>query len=385
MSENFTETSHVSWGSRIKDSIKGILFGIVLIIAAVVLLFWNEGRTVKQTKALKEGASVVVTVPIEQVSAENEGKLVHLTGKAETSDVLMDDIFRVSENAIRLSRIVEMYQWKENQKTEEKKNVGGSVDKTTTYTYEKGWADYPISSGNFKQQEGHQNPSAFPFEGATKYSKNVNVGAFKLNETLIAKISGSENADISKIDTSKFTGSKISGNILYIGKGNSASPVIGDVKVAFNVVRPKDVSIVAKQIQNTFEPYITSNGKSIILLSTGIVSSEAMFASALRSNKLVGWFLRVLGIILISAGFGMILKPLSVLADVVPFIGTIVGIGTGLISGILALVIGLVTIAIAWIYYRPVLGISLLVAALVLIFYMVRLKKKKKAAVAATE
>jgi hypothetical protein len=71
--------------------------------------------------------------------------------------------------------------------------------------------------------------------------------------------------------------------------------------------------------------------------------------------------LRVLGLVLMWIGFSMVFRPLSVVADVVPFIGTLVGWGTGVVSFALAAPLSLVTIAIAWIVYRPLLGIALLV------------------------
>src|SRR3954454_24242159 len=42
MTDTFTETTTKSWGSRIGDSIKGVLFGLVLIVGSGVFLFWHE-------------------------------------------------------------------------------------------------------------------------------------------------------------------------------------------------------------------------------------------------------------------------------------------------------------------------------------------------------
>jgi hypothetical protein len=49
---------------------------------------------------------------------------------------------------------------------------------------------------------------------------------------------------------------------------------------------------------------------------------------------------------------------------VVPVLGHIVEFGTGLLAFVLALALSLITIAIAWIYYRPLLGVALLVVGL---------------------
>ncbi|MDO4425000.1 MAG: hypothetical protein Q4D17_04470, partial [Planctomycetia bacterium] len=55
-----TETTTESWFSRLGNSIKGILAGFLLVFLSVLLLFWNEGRTVKRYRALNEGASSYV-------------------------------------------------------------------------------------------------------------------------------------------------------------------------------------------------------------------------------------------------------------------------------------------------------------------------------------
>ena len=44
MADSFTVTSSESWFGRIIGSIKSVLVGLVLFVAAFPLLFWNEGR-----------------------------------------------------------------------------------------------------------------------------------------------------------------------------------------------------------------------------------------------------------------------------------------------------------------------------------------------------
>ena len=72
------------------------------------------------------------------------------------------------------------------------------------------------------------------------------------------------------------------------------------------------------------------------------------------------------------------MRPLSILGSVVPFIGNIIGMGTGLISFVLAGAISLVVVAIAWIVVRPVLGITLLVLAIGASIYSRKLAAKSQ-------
>ena len=89
-----TETTTIGWGSRLGSSIKGVLFGILMFLAGFPVLFWNEGNTVKTRKALDEGqGACVVAESNAKVDVDLDGKLVHMTGTADTKDVLADAAF----------------------------------------------------------------------------------------------------------------------------------------------------------------------------------------------------------------------------------------------------------------------------------------------------
>ncbi|MBO4312461.1 MAG: hypothetical protein J5828_05640, partial [Desulfovibrionaceae bacterium] len=61
--DSFTETTTTSWGSRLGNSFKGILTGLVIIAAATCLLYWNEGRTVQTGDAITEAQLAAVAMP----------------------------------------------------------------------------------------------------------------------------------------------------------------------------------------------------------------------------------------------------------------------------------------------------------------------------------
>lgn len=104
MPDRVSVTTRQGWGSRLSESIKSVRFGVVLFGVAFPLLFWNEGRVVRTAKSLEEGAGVVVSAGADSVSASNEGKLVHVSGFTKTDEVLDDEVFGISENAIQLVR-----------------------------------------------------------------------------------------------------------------------------------------------------------------------------------------------------------------------------------------------------------------------------------------
>jgi hypothetical protein len=151
--------------------------------------------------------------------------------------------------------------------------------------------------------------------------------------------------------------------------------------VSFSVVEDTEVSLAAEQHGDSFQAYTTKAGGTIALLQMGQVPAEAMFAQAQQSNTMLTWLLRVGGFVVMFLGFRMILGPLAVLCDVVPAIGSLVGSGVSMISGLVAAVLSTLTIAIAWIVYRPLLGISLVVLAAVGAFFIVGKVRKATPAV----
>ncbi|MFX4450888.1 hypothetical protein ABTA90_19990, partial [Acinetobacter baumannii] len=78
---------------------------------SIALLFWNEGRAVAAFAALDRGARIVVDVPADRVDPANEGRLVHLTGRATATNPLIDGATGIGgPGLLRLDRQVEMYQ-----------------------------------------------------------------------------------------------------------------------------------------------------------------------------------------------------------------------------------------------------------------------------------
>ncbi|MGJ8634629.1 MAG: TMEM43 family protein [Luteolibacter sp.] len=374
MPDSFTETTTTGWFSRIGSSIKGVLVGVVMIGLAVLALFWNEGRAVKTRKSLEEGARDVVPISSESLDGGSDGELVHLSGFAEAVEPVTDPAFGISVEALVLKRSVEMYQWNEQSKTETKKKLGGSEEAVTTYSYAKDWLPGRVDSSKFKNPAGHENPD-LPLEAKTWIASPITVGAYTLSENLAAKIGnfepleGAEDAVIPEA----VSGKKVHkpGTEFYLGE-DPANPMIGDAKVSYQVALPGEVSVVAKLRGDSFEVYQTKVGGKILMLTEGNQSADAMFETAQESNKFMTWVIRGVGMIVMFLGFSAIFRPLSVLADVVPFIGNIVGVGTGLVAFLCTVPVSAVVIGIAWIYYRPVLGISLLVIAVVGVVFLVR-------------
>ncbi|MFZ2958468.1 MAG: TMEM43 family protein [Candidatus Ozemobacteraceae bacterium] len=424
MADTFTEVTEKSWFGRLKDAMFGIIFGLLLTVGSIVLLFWNEGRAVQTYKSLLEGASSVISVIAEKIEQNNEGKLVHVKGLATTDETLTDPGFNVSAKALRLERSVEMYQWTESKTEKEEKKVGGGTTKVVTYDYRKDWSDKLNSSRNFKKPEGHANPSEMPYQPLSLAAEKAKLGAFGLTESLVKSLSNFEKFSINELPAgttepatnaesvspveSKVATSVESGAVasigaeavasdavtpttvskptlvpfedgLYLGM-NPRDPMVGDVKVSFRHVKPQTVSIVAKQAGSSFEPYKTQAGGTIEMIRSGEFTADAMFAAAQSENNMITWLARLGGFLLMGIGFSLFLNPISVVFDVLPFLGNIAETGISFISFFAAAFCSFATIGAAWIFYRPVIGIILFVLAFGALAGLASLRKTGKTA-----
>lgn len=379
MADSFSEVTNTGWVSRIKSAFVGALAGIVLIPASFILLWLNEGNSAKSHAGLSEVSKLAVSVPADRVDAGNEGKPVHLTGKATTEEVLTDDRFQVSATVLRLTTRVEMFEWHESQTTEKDTYVGG--EKTvTTYEYEKRWSVTPVDSSVFKHPEGHQNPP-MPYESATILAEAATLGVFRLNEDLIGQIGGAIPLELTADHRAALSEEmrkelKDSDSGYYRGEDPSV-PKVGDLRISFSVVPPAVVSFIAKQHGDTFEDFVARNGKRFSPLRMGELSIENVISAERSELKILTWALRLIGLILMVIGFAMIFKPLSVISGVLPFLGDIVAAGTFVMAILISLALSLATIAAAWVAYRPLLGIPLLLVAIA--FLMMALRKMGKA------
>lgn len=398
----YQEVKTTSYGTRVGNSFRGIGSGILLFIAATVLLWWNEGRAVKTTKMLNEaqGAYVEMVNPA-KIDPALDGELVHATAVATTQDSLVDARFGFGATAISLQRSVEYYQWVEHSESETEDKLGGKEVTTTTYTYSKEWVSSPVQSESFKDPEyQNKNMVLAVVDSDIQWARKVTFGAYTLNDGLVHSISSREpvqlaideailkdlNDGISRIqkkDSLNYVHQDA--NVLYIGRVPS-SPEVGDVRITWEKVVPAKVTIISQVDGDTFKPFTAKNGKTFQTLVMGKKDASEIFESEHSTNKILLWVLRILGVILVIAGLKGIFGFLQTILKVVPFLANILGWGVSLVCFVAGLAWSLVVIALAWLTYRPILGISLLVIAglLVWVFAFKGKAQLKKLAAKAT-
>ena len=279
-------------------------------------------------------------------------------------------------------------------------------------------------------------------EDAEQYAENVSWGAYKLNESLIHSISSREGVDLAIAedllkqfdqntktayerfygvqknqqpaaepaqtaavsDSAKAVQDSINNaianaenkkdleyihqasNVLYFGRV-PGSPEVGDVRVTFEKVVPAKVTVMAVVDGDTFKPFKAKNGKRFQTLVMGKKSGDEIIEAEKEANNMWTWALRIIGILMVIGGLKGIFGFIETILKVVPFIAGIFGWGIGLICTVVGIAWSLIVIAIAWLFYRPLLGISLLVLAgfLVWVFAFKGKDKLKELAAKAKE
>ena len=363
-SDSFVETTHQSWLSRLGQSVAGVVIGLLLIVGAIILLFWNEGRAVQTARSLTEGEAAVIDVDPVKVDAGNDGRLIHVSGNLVTTVPLADPDFGVTTPAARLVRTVEMYQWKEESHTETKKNLGGSEDKVTTYTYTQVWSEPRIDSTRFHEQNGHANPQA-RYRHLETAAHDAMLGGFRPGDSALLRLATNDEFRVDPAGADALRG-RLAGAVaivdgqIFLGT-DPARPRIGDLRVTYHIAPVGPVSFIGRQSGSDFAEFQTKAGDRLLMATAGSVSANDMFKAAEAENRILTWILRAVGAVIMFIGWTLIGQPLAVLGGVVPLIGDVVAAGVGIAALLMTAIAVPVVIAIAWFWYRPLVSIAVLV------------------------
>lgn len=346
-------------GGIIGNIFGGIIAGIILIIVGVILLWYNEGRTIKTSRSINEAEKEMISVSSDSIDSDNEGKLIATTGKLTySSEGVTDYDFDIYVQTAKLVRKVEMYQWEE------------SCDEDDNCSYKQVWKEDRIDSSKFDKETGHVNPE-LDYENRTFYAEDIKVGAFEL-DSFKEYLSATSRVSIKD---SNVTGFYVNNNYLVDYSGN---PEVGSVRISYYLCDAKEVSVLAVQKGDSFAKYKAENGYEVYSLVNGSQTGSEMIEGLRSSNNMMKWILRLLGWLLNVIGFIALFSPLQKTIGRIPLIGSVVNGVTGLIGGLIGTAVSFVVIAVSWFAYRPLLSVCLLGGTAILLIGVKVLSSKKK-------
>jgi hypothetical protein len=371
MADTFTTVSSTSFFGRIRDALIGFIVGPLLIIGAIILIFWNESHSVRVLKSLKEGAANVVEA--DEFDSDNDGELVHVTGDTTSDQTLRDPIFGVNAQGIRLNRNVQVYAWTEKESGSSSTSATGTKTTKKTYTYEKKWVSSLPKSSHFKQPDGHENPTELKYKSASFQADKVALGDYTLDPELVGKLTNEKTVLLDKASLKLPDEARMTDDTIYIGADAKNNPAVGDLRITESVVPTGPTSVIAGQgPKERLAPFQTKAGENIGLIEPGTKTATEMFANARSANRTFTWVARLGGFLLLLFGFLLFLSPLSTMSSIIPLLGGLFEAGMFLASLLLAIVIWTLLVAIAWMIARPLIGAAMLIVTVACVVLLIR-------------
>ena len=358
-SNSVTEVTSTGWFSRVAQSFVGALFGLLLLVGAIVLIFWNESRAVDAIRGLKQGTAALVEASADHVDPAMDGRLVHITGLLAVGVPAEDPVLGLRHQGVaRLKREVEMLQWVEHSESVSHTDVGGRKTTETTYSYSTDWQERPVDSTRFHVRDGHQNPQ-MSLQTAVFDSPSPSIGGRTVSPEVMPVLSFF--TTLTPPQTA-IGGYVRDGDQLFHG-ANPNQPAVGDLRVHFSAVSVGPISVLAGQRGAVLVASRSPDGYLIALAAPGDVPAAEMLRQKGEEERQLTWILRGAGFVAVLVGLLLVASPLSTLAGVIPLFGSIVGGGVFLLAFGLAVPITLLCVGIAWMSVRPLLGGGLVAAA----------------------
>ena len=351
MSNRVVKVTRQNWGQRVSNSFGGLVFGLVLIPAAMAALWYGEG-----IQDLSKIASKAVQVEATQPNAASEGAFISVTGTLGTNAQLGDAPYLVDGDYVSIERVVEMYAWKEKSDSSTTEDaVGGGSTTTTTYTYSKEWSQNPAQSSSFEEPGGHENPAKV-LEDATITADYATIDSFELNPQSIQLPEGNK---ITPEPVVLPNGYVQTGSYIFSSESAATQPLVGDIRISY-VVLPVGKTVTA---------FGAKQGSAIVSTTVENEKFFRMFggshAEALETMHgeyvLTIWLFRVLGTFAIFMGLQLIVQPLARILGVIGILGKAVEGVTGFINAFIALIMGTTIIIVSQIAHNIFLLITVLV------------------------
>ena len=340
------------FGKRAESKTKGAgkvggLFGLAMFAAAAGGLAYNESRTVNQAAAITELSKSAITVGVDVVKPENNGKAVYFKGDLETDAGVQDNYFAFGgDDLLVFERKVEMYQWVKHRRN--KKDV-----------WEEEWSDDSESDGG-----GHSNP-AFPVSSATFTANDAHVGAFHLAESQLSELDASTAFTLPGELPQNLSelGWTVSGsNRLYLGE-NESSPTVGDVRAVFNVLKETDISAMGRQTGDELVRYMAKNGYDVFFIEPGAIAPELLTQHSESKNTTLAYILRAAGAGGMALGLGIAFSGFVGWLTWIPVLGPMIGRFAFLLGGLIGAILAAILFVGAWLWTHPLA----LVAALAVV------------------
>lgn len=378
----------------------------LIILGSCFLLGWNERRAVCSDRAISAGENTVTEIGCTNVN-EATGSLVMLAcdiQKAGLPSFSPGGDFGGSFQftGVGLRSDAEMLQCVETEHDETHKDKGGGGGTTTikTYTYSTEWKSEYVnsrnfnskgrSSSNFARNCGHDNPNwpgGLPRSGP-QYAKSMKLGDGGFTTSLTSSV---------PLDTPLFGdktpphGWQLAGSQFEsITWETDRNTGIGRVRASFygNDWTHPEATLLGQNNNGNVVPWTAPDswlcsGFELNKLKMGSLTRAQLFQSLRDENTTITWVVRIVGCGLLWMAFAMMFGPLEVAADCIPCVGPYLGDSISSITCCISCFPGigccLGVAGVVWVAMRPLIGIPLMLAWLLILGGFIGFIVKKRA------
>ncbi|QDU81064.1 hypothetical protein Pla110_28010 [Polystyrenella longa] len=353
--------------SAIVEGLKLLFVGLVFALFAGAILWVNEWNNLTRIKSQLQNETAVVELnPAEKLDATFEGRVIHLTGSLKTKDVLIEDWLNLEITGLRLFRRVQIFE----ESTQEPRSYrpGSWIDQTA------------VTVPSVTDSIPSQTVTTFGW-----YAEGVQLGDHHLGRTLLERltrfepvlladrfdisllqprsnISSQTNDTLDSDDSARWY--SINNEIIW-GNPNRAFRT-GDLRVQFYYV-PDDqtVSLIARQgTDGILVPFITRDGEVIERLQVGKASWQELYPEGKAPINWLVWAFRLTGALLMWAGCWFLILPGTRMLEQLDIRNLQFEFEPVRMSALAAVLLSLLVMSAAWIYYQPVWGTILIVGVL---------------------
>ncbi|GAA4456378.1 TMEM43 family protein [Novipirellula rosea] len=351
----------------------------LLLLGAIMSLHKSEKSLVQTAGGLDQATAAVIKIDAASPQPKHDGKLVYVTGRLKTSAPIKDETFGLEVNAVRLERHVEMFQWRE---VEKRRDSLSSSDRSIgrrrkVYHYEKIWSDQRIDSSTFRHG-GHDNPTTMPFPNHSVQADLVQLGGFRLSDSLIDQIPPSDpltfrladlSAEIARDAFIHHDAPNQSPRLYWSsGRGRAKRDAqIGDARVYFKMRPRSTVSVISQQRDDSLVPFRTAQDTQIDLLSVGTVPPDAMIKHVRRTTTRSAWGDRLIASLVMMVALYLLLRLGSRWINPYAFLTRITELQRWRIAASVAVTLACFCVCSAWVMDHPWYAVSVLAIAVPII------------------
>ncbi|MBK8396979.1 MAG: hypothetical protein IPL26_17330 [Leptospiraceae bacterium] len=362
-SDGMSSSESVGFGSQFMDSFKGLVTGFILFPLSIFLLYKVETCT-------QAGDVFKSAKPVAQME---EGKPVYITGKLTAQPV--GSRFVKTGNYISVGESSEVYAWDEIKRTE-----GEGSNKKEIKECKLKWTSSPDNPSSFtlpacKSKPFHRRSVKDDTNVATGgklasdgKTYNVNLG----DTDFTSAVPSSKPAD-SELNTEGFISS---GSYLYSNSNCANNEFEGCERISVRAtpIPEGDMTFLGALNGDTLSKYTY---KDETFMSASIGDYKQTMSAIKSDDSTKRWIGRGIGFILMWASFSLLVGPITMLLDFIPFVGSMGSSVIRFVLGVVAFILTSLIIILIQFWY---VWLLLIIGALGYGYY----KKKNATAAAAT-